>query len=95
MYVLRAGGASPVDPASAAEGAATDATRRLDADAAATSALAGAVRLADVHQRDFDAVFYPGVRACGGHVCARDSCLVALTLILPGPQVATGFSGTL
>jgi putative intracellular protease/amidase len=54
------GGQPPLDPTSAAPDAQTDATRRFDADAEATAALAATARLADIDVADFDAVFYPG-----------------------------------
>jgi putative intracellular protease/amidase len=54
------GGQPPLDPTSAAPDAQTDATRRFDADAGATAALAATVRLAGIDVADFDAVFYPG-----------------------------------
>lgn len=54
------GGQPPLDPTSAKPDAQTDATRRFNADAAATAALAHTARLADMHIADFDAVFYPG-----------------------------------
>ena len=55
-----AGGQPPLDPKSAEPDAQTDSTRRFDADAAATAALAATHKLADVDLADFDAVFYPG-----------------------------------
>ncbi len=54
------GGQPPLDPMSDAPDAQTDATRRFRDDAEATAALASTHVLADVAQRDFDAVFYPG-----------------------------------
>ena len=54
------GGQPPLDPTSAKPDAQTDATRRFDADAAATAALAHTARLADMRIADFDAIFYPG-----------------------------------
>lgn len=54
------GGQPPLDPKSAEPSSQTDATRRFDADAAATAQLAATVRLDSVSQADFDAVFYPG-----------------------------------
>lgn len=55
-----AGGKPPIDPKSADESMQTDATRRFDADDAAQQALATTVKLVDVNEQDFDAVFYPG-----------------------------------
>ncbi len=54
------GGQPPVDPKSDDPTAATAATRRFKADAAAQAALAKTARLADIAAGDFDAVFYPG-----------------------------------
>lgn len=54
------GGQPPLDPKSDDPAAATDATRRFKADAAAQTALAHTMKLADVLAADFDAVFYPG-----------------------------------
>jgi putative intracellular protease/amidase len=54
------GGKPPLDPSSADPAAQTAATRRFDADAEATAALAHTARLADMKVADFDAVFYPG-----------------------------------
>ncbi|QFI37429.1 type 1 glutamine amidotransferase domain-containing protein [Moritella marina ATCC 15381] len=55
-----AGGQPPIDPASADESMQTEATRRFDADKAAQQALATTVKLDEVKEQDFDAVFYPG-----------------------------------
>lgn len=54
------GGRPPLDPKSDEPDAQTDATRRFANDPEAQSALASTFRLADVADRDFDAVFYPG-----------------------------------
>src|SRR5579872_7070705 len=54
------GGQPPVEPLSEASRFQTDATRRLNADAAAKSALANTVELSSVKPSDFDLVFYPG-----------------------------------
>jgi len=54
------GGQPPLDPKSDEPDAQTDATRRFGQDPAAQAALATTARLADVVQRPFDAVFYPG-----------------------------------
>ncbi len=55
-----AGGQPPLDPKSNEPSSQTDATRRFEADAAATAQLAETVRLDSVDQADFDTVFYPG-----------------------------------
>ena len=55
-----AGGQPPLDPSSAKPDAQTDATRRFEADAEATAALADTRKLSEMHIADFDAVFYPG-----------------------------------
>lgn len=55
-----AGGQPPLDPKSADPAFQTDATRRFEADATATTQLAATVRLDSVNQADFDTVFYPG-----------------------------------
>jgi len=54
------GGQPPLDPKSNEPGFQTDATRRFEADAAATAQLANTLRLDSVRQQDYDAVFYPG-----------------------------------
>ncbi|WP_206243874.1 type 1 glutamine amidotransferase domain-containing protein [Novosphingobium terrae] len=54
------GGQPPLDPKSNEPAFQTDDTRRFEADPAATAQLASTLRLADVDQGDFDAVFYPG-----------------------------------
>ncbi|WP_133916919.1 type 1 glutamine amidotransferase domain-containing protein [Streptomyces sp. NBC_00582] len=54
------GGQPPLDPKSNEPGFQTDDTRRFEADAEATKALANTVRLDSVPAGDFDAVFYPG-----------------------------------
>ncbi|GHH38812.1 type 1 glutamine amidotransferase domain-containing protein [Lentzea cavernae] len=54
------GGQPPLDPVSNEESAQTDDTRRFEADAEATAALANTVRLDSVDAGAFDAVFYPG-----------------------------------
>jgi putative intracellular protease/amidase len=54
------GGQPPLDPKSDLPEFQTELTHRFKADAAAQQALAHTVRLAEVTQEDFDAVFYPG-----------------------------------
>ncbi len=54
------GGRPPLDPKSNEPANQTDATRQFEADPIATNQLAHTVKLADVSQTDFDAVFYPG-----------------------------------
>ncbi|MET9908154.1 type 1 glutamine amidotransferase domain-containing protein [Streptomyces sp. NPDC006476] len=54
------GGQPPLDPKSNEPGFQTDDTRRFEADAEATAALAHTVRLDSVSAGDFDTVFYPG-----------------------------------
>ncbi len=55
-----AGGQPPLDPKSDQPDAQTDATRRFEADAEATRALANTRPLAELAVDDFDGVFYPG-----------------------------------
>ena len=55
-----AGGQPPLDPSSAKPDAQTDATRRFEADAEATAALADTCKLSDMRIADYAAVFYPG-----------------------------------
>jgi len=50
----------PIDPVSDDENAQTDDTRRFKADAAAQQQLASTLKLADVSEEGFDAIFYPG-----------------------------------
>ncbi|CAM3743226.1 type 1 glutamine amidotransferase domain-containing protein [Flavobacterium gelidilacus] len=54
------GGQPPIDPKSADPSSATEDTKRFDSDAALQQKLANTVKLADVNQADYDAVFYPG-----------------------------------
>ena len=54
------GGQPPLDPKSNEPDAQTDDTRRFEADADATAALASTVRLDSVDPTAFDAVFYAG-----------------------------------
>ena len=54
------GGQPPIDPSSDDAGAQTDDTRRFKADAAAQKHLASTLKLADVTEAGFDAIFYPG-----------------------------------
>jgi putative intracellular protease/amidase len=55
-----AGGQPPLDPKSDAPDAQTPATERFRADQDAQAQLAHTRLLAEVHEADFDAVFYPG-----------------------------------
>lgn len=54
------GGQPPIDPKSDDKSAATEDTKRFDADAAIQEKLKHTYKLAEVNQKDFDAVFYPG-----------------------------------
>lgn len=54
------GGQPPLDPKSNEPAFQTDLTRRFEADLAAKAQLAETVRLNNVSETDFDAVFYPG-----------------------------------
>jgi putative intracellular protease/amidase len=54
------GGQPPIDPKSEAPDAQTEATRRFSGDQDLQTKLANTVKLVDVNQSDFDAVFYPG-----------------------------------
>ena len=54
------GGQPPIDPSSDDDGAQTDDTRRFKADADAQQQLASTLKLADVTESGFDAIFYPG-----------------------------------
>ncbi|TQM43788.1 type 1 glutamine amidotransferase domain-containing protein [Pseudonocardia cypriaca] len=54
------GGRPPLDPKSNQPEFQTDDTRRFEADAEATAALANTVRLDSVSAADYDTVFYPG-----------------------------------
>jgi putative intracellular protease/amidase len=55
-----AGGQPPVDPKSEAADAQTPATQRFYKDADAIDKVANTVKLSDVKEADYDAVFYPG-----------------------------------
>jgi len=54
------GGQPPVDPKSELADAQTPSTKRFYLDNAVIDKVANSLRLADVDQSDFDAVFYPG-----------------------------------
>lgn len=54
------GGQPPVDPKSDAPEAQTEATKRFKADEAVKNKVAHTVKLSEVNQADYDAVFYPG-----------------------------------
>ena len=54
------GGQPPIDPKSADPSSATEDTKRFDSDKALQEKLANSVKLADINQADYDAVFYPG-----------------------------------
>ncbi|UKT64568.1 type 1 glutamine amidotransferase domain-containing protein [Pedobacter mucosus] len=54
------GGQPPIDPKSDAPDAQTEATKRFKADENLKNILANTVKLSDVIEADFDAVFYPG-----------------------------------
>ncbi|GHF64973.1 putative intracellular protease/amidase [Amycolatopsis bartoniae] len=54
------GGRPPLDPKSNEPDFQTEQTRRFEADAEATAALAATARLDTVRAEDFDTVFYPG-----------------------------------
>ncbi|MDO6543528.1 type 1 glutamine amidotransferase domain-containing protein [Photobacterium sanguinicancri] len=55
-----AGGQPPIDPNSELEQSQTDATVRFNQDADAQLVLANTLKLADVSEHDYDAIFYPG-----------------------------------
>ncbi len=54
------GGQPPIDPKSEAADASTPATERYNKDIAVKEKLSHTLRLSDVKQTDYDAVFYPG-----------------------------------
>ncbi len=54
------GGQPPIDPKSEDPSAATADTKRYDSDTALLEKLKHTLKLADVNQADYDAVFYPG-----------------------------------
>ena len=54
------GGQPPIDPKSADPSSATEDTKRFDNDKALQEKLANTIKLAEVNQADYDAVFYPG-----------------------------------
>ena len=54
------GGQPPIDPKSEAEDAQTAATKRFSEDKDLKETLANTVKLEEVNQADYDAVFYPG-----------------------------------
>lgn len=54
------GGQPPIDPKSADPASATEDTKRFDSDTALLEKLKHTLKLADVKESDYDAVFYPG-----------------------------------
>lgn len=54
------GGQPPIDPKSDEPDAQTEATKRFKADAALNEKLSQSVKLSEINEKDFDAVFYPG-----------------------------------
>ena len=54
------GGQPPIDPRSADPASATEDTKRLDADTALLNKLKHTLKLTNVKEADYDAVFYPG-----------------------------------
>lgn len=54
------GGQPPIDPKSDEPDAQTEATKRFKNDAALKEKLSKSVKLAEINEQDFDAVFYPG-----------------------------------
>jgi putative intracellular protease/amidase len=54
------GGQPPIDPKSVDPSAATDDTKRFDADTVLLEKLKNTKKLSEVNQADYDAVFYPG-----------------------------------
>lgn len=54
------GGQPPIDPKSDEPDAQTESTKRFKSDAALQDKLSHTVKLTDVNEKDFDAVFYPG-----------------------------------
>lgn len=54
------GGQPPIDPKSDAPDAQTPASIRFKSDTATQKVLANTVKLSEVNQKDFDAVFFPG-----------------------------------
>ena len=61
------GGAAPIDPKSNLEENCTASTRRFEADAKATEALANTTKLSTLNADDFDAIFF-----AGGHGTMED-----------------------
>jgi putative intracellular protease/amidase len=54
------GGQPPIDPKSEDPSAATEDTKRFDSDRVLLEKLKHTLKLADINQADYDAVFYPG-----------------------------------
>lgn len=54
------GGQPPIDPKSNDEAAQTPSTKRFLADEETQQILANTIKLADVNEADYDAIFYPG-----------------------------------
>lgn len=54
------GGQPPIDPKSEDPSAATEDTKRFDADKVLLEKLKHTLKLSDINQADYDAVFYPG-----------------------------------
>ncbi|UGA56791.1 type 1 glutamine amidotransferase domain-containing protein [Vibrio sp. VB16] len=55
-----AGGQPPIDPSSELEDFQTAATKRFDEDQSGQQRLANTLKLEDMNESDFDAIFYPG-----------------------------------
>lgn len=54
------GGQPPIDPKSSDPSAATEDTKRFDADTELQEKLKNTIKLADIKAGDYDAIFYPG-----------------------------------
>lgn len=54
------GGQPPIDPKSALSEFQTEATRKFDADQELQAKLAASIKLNEVNEQDYDAIFYPG-----------------------------------
>jgi putative intracellular protease/amidase len=77
-----AGGAVPVDPASLAEDALSDSTRRFEADGAHRHLLEHATPLRHVNLQEYDAVFIPGGHGPMWDLAADESVAALVTACL-------------
>src|ERR1035438_25461 len=67
------GGLPPIDPKSESPDAQTPATKRFNDDLDLKNKIANTIKLSEVNQADYDAVFYPGGHGQIGRASGRES----------------------